>query len=94
MMFQVKFSIHALQRMFERNISEESVVSALNEGEVIVEYPDDKPYPSKLILYFEKDIPLHVVVAVDEENQHHYVVTAYIPDAHLWESGFRKRRSK
>jgi hypothetical protein len=36
--------------MFERNISENEVLSVINKGKTIQDYPDDKPYPSKLVL--------------------------------------------
>jgi len=44
------FSFHALQQMFKRNISVEQVKYAILNGEEIRSYPDDKPYPSKLLL--------------------------------------------
>jgi len=43
----VIFRIHAVQRMFERNISAEDVRKVLSVGAVIEEYPDDTPYPSR-----------------------------------------------
>ncbi|WP_293653943.1 DUF4258 domain-containing protein, partial [Thiolapillus sp.] len=42
----LKFSGHAVSRMFERGIRKEDVVQAVNDGEVIQRYPDDRPYPS------------------------------------------------
>jgi hypothetical protein len=36
--------------MFQRGISMEGVKLALTTGEIIEEYPDDKPYPSRLVL--------------------------------------------
>ncbi len=53
---------HAIQRMFERDISEEDVEDTVKNGDIIEEYLDDKPYPSFLALkFYEK--PLHVVFA-------------------------------
>ncbi len=37
-------SLHAFRRMLERNISDEDVENVIISGEVIKEYPDDKPY--------------------------------------------------
>ena len=90
---KVKISSHALRRIFEREIAEEWVLKALAEGEVIADYPEDRPYPSQLLLHFSGNTPLHVVVAIDEENQYSYIITTYIPDSQLWESDFRTRRA-
>jgi len=44
------FRVHALQRMFERGVTQEDVRHVLATGETIERYPDDQPYPSRLIL--------------------------------------------
>jgi len=78
--------------MFEREISDEEVLKVIQEGEVIEEYPNDEPYPSMLILDFVNDRPIHVVLAVNEEESMGIVVTAYQPDPSLWRDNFRRRR--
>jgi len=57
------FRVHALQRMFERGISEEDVQHVLENGEIIKEYPDDAPFPSRLMFGWRGKRPLHVVAA-------------------------------
>ncbi len=42
-------SRHAMQRMFARGFSMAAVRAVLSEGIVVEDYPDDKPYPSKLL---------------------------------------------
>ena len=54
---------HGFQRMFERYITVTDVESILNDGEIIKEYLDDKPYPSYLLLGIIKNKPVHIVVA-------------------------------
>jgi hypothetical protein len=44
------FRLHAVQRMFQRAISEIDVSAVLATGETIETYPDDTPYPSRLVL--------------------------------------------
>ena len=46
----ISFSRHALQRMFERAISPDEIRKALANGETVADYPEDTPYPSRLIL--------------------------------------------
>lgn len=43
------YRLHAVRRMFERDISEEALKAILQRGVVIQEYANDKPYPSYLV---------------------------------------------
>jgi hypothetical protein len=78
--------------MAERHIEEEEVMAVINDGEVIDRYPDDKPFPSCLMLGRVRGRPLHVVVAVDESGLEKVIVTVYEPDEIRWNSDFRSRR--
>jgi hypothetical protein len=82
-----------MRRMFERAITVEDVTRAIRDGEVIEDYPNDVPYPSRLILYIRPNGPLHVVLATDRTDSTCIVVTAYVPDPALWDNDFRRRRS-
>ena len=53
------FSNHALKAMIERNIGTDDILEAINHGETIASYPDDKPYPSFLFLKFVNSAPIH-----------------------------------
>ena len=85
------FRVHALTRMSGRRISVEDVRTAITHGEVVQTYPDDKPYPSRLLLGWVGTRPLHVVVAEDSEDGILIVVTAYEPDPIQWDSGFKRK---
>lgn len=61
------------------------------EGSVIATYPDDKPYPGKLILGFEGDRPIHIVMAVEPETREYVIVTVYQPDPALWDETYSRR---
>lgn len=87
------FSGHAIRRMFQRGIGRDEVVAVLSGGETIAEYPDDTPYPSRLVLGFTNGKPVHVVVARDAETDTCIVVTVYEPHPDQWEVGFRRRKS-
>lgn len=86
------FSGHAIQRMFERGIVKADVLFVVTSGQVIVEYLDDKPFPSYLILGFVNANPLHVVVSSDTVTQTCHIITIYIPDLKRWENDFRRRK--
>lgn len=89
---RIVFSGHALRRMFERGIGKVDIDTALSLGETIAVYSDDIPYPSRLILAFIEERPLHVLVAQDGQTIC-YIVTCYQPDLALWQDGFRTRRT-
>jgi len=86
------FRKHAIQRMFERRIGEEAVRLTIAEGEVIQEYPDDSPYPSRLILGWYDNRAIHIVAAYNEQNQTDIIITVYEPDPSQWEPGFKRRK--
>ena len=56
------FRVHAVERMFRRGISEEDVRHVLAQGEEIEDYPEDAPYPSRLVLGWRGSRPIHVVM--------------------------------
>lgn len=70
----------------------DEVKSILDEGDIIRDYPDDKPYPSKLILGYIGVRPIHVVLAKDEGSKICIVVTAYEPSKSLWLSDFKTKK--
>jgi hypothetical protein len=80
--------------MFERGISDDDVRHALANGETIEDYPDDTPFPSRLVLVWRGPRPLHVVVATDPQAGEDIVVSVYEPSLDQWGPGFRKRRRR
>ncbi len=90
---QMVFRVHALQRMFQRGVSAEDVHHVLENGETIEDYPDDAPYPSRLMLGHAAGRPLHVVAAENAEEGEIIVITAYEPNLSLWSADFRRRRT-
>ena len=86
------FRVHAIKRMFQRRISKEDIREILATGETIESYPQDMPYPSRLVLGWQGSRPLHVVVADNAETREAIVITAYEPDLGEWEQGFRRRK--
>ena len=90
--FQLVFRVHALQRMFERHIVEPDVRHVLDAGIVIEDYPDDSPYPSRLILGWIGSRPVHIVAAENVERQETIIITVYEPDPTRWDADFRRRQ--
>jgi len=86
------FRVHALSRMFERNISFDEINEIAGGVKVIEEYPKDTPYPSCLILGFTKaNRPIHIVFSINHEERTVIIITIYVPDKHKWKDDFRRR---
>ena len=88
----IRFTRHAFERLFARAVPPDSVIRIVKEGEAIASYPDDVPFPSVLMLGYELDGPLHVVVARDPKTGVCFIVTVYRPELDLWSDDFKTRR--
>ena len=77
--------------MFERGVTQSEVVHAVRFGETIEEYPDDSPYPSRLVLGMQGLRPIHAVVADNKEDRMLVVITVYEPDNDQRTRDFRRR---
>ncbi len=84
------YRVHAVQRMVERGIREEDVARVVSQGKEIESYPDDRPYPSRLLLGWIERRPIHIVAAAAEHDI--IVITVYERDPALWEPGFERRK--
>lgn len=74
-------------------IADSEVGEAVASAGLVEEYPDDRPYPSCLLLgRTGTGRPLHLVAAYDEAGARVLVVTVYQPDPRRWEDYRRRRR--
>ena len=80
--------------MFQRGVSIDDVRSIVFSGEVIEAYPEDTPYASRLILGFSGTRPLHIVAADNNADNETIIITVYEPDPALWNSDFKRRKTK
>jgi len=77
--------------MFERRIGRDDVLAVVEGGRAVEDYPDDKPYPSRLMLGFRGDRPIHVVEA-DNPDDGEIIIIAYEPDPNQWDARFLRRK--
>jgi hypothetical protein len=87
------FRVHAAKRMLQRGIRAVDVEAVVAHGEMIEDYPEDTPFPSRLLLGAPAGQPLHVVAADEPGTGVTYVVTAYYPTPAQWDADFRRRRT-
>lgn len=83
---------HTLIRLAQLGISQDIVLKVILEGEVIKDYPEDKPFPSSLIFKMIESEPYHVVVSFDIESRKAYIITVYEPTLDKFEPDFKTRR--
>lgn len=81
---------HCDIKMHIRNITNTDIYSAIDNGRIIKQYEDDKPFPSCLISGYSGKRPIHIVVGTDGETS--YLITAYEPDADIWNEDFTKKK--
>jgi hypothetical protein len=91
-MTKIFYRAHAVQRMFEREISPIKVRKALEVEDVIEDYSSEMPEPSRLLLGFQGKRPFHVVTSENQEANEVTVITVYLPDANKWKKDSRSRK--
>ncbi len=91
---RIRITDHADEEARADHLTYEEIFFSVLQGEIIKEYPDDKPFPSCLIYgrTFSED-PVHSVWAYNEENRWAVLITAYRPDPDRW-LNWRTRRTK
>jgi hypothetical protein len=79
--------------MLQRGIRLDDVEHTLEHGDEIESYPDDTPFPSRLLLASPGGRALHVVAADEPGSAVTYIITAYHPDPAQWDDGYRRRKT-
>lgn len=93
---KVLYSRHAKFEMEDEKfgiIFDNDIDHAIADGVIIEEYPEDKPFPSVLILG-ETAVcrPIHLVCAYDGNEDTTIIVTAYQPDPEQWYQNRERRK--
>jgi len=82
---RVRISDHADEEAEADQLTFDEIYFSISHGEIIEQYPTDKPYPSCLIYSqtFSED-PVHSVWAYNNQNQWAVLITVYRPDPERW----------
>ena len=89
---KILYSNHSVKQMFSRNITTDEVEYSFLNCEIVMDYPDDKPYPSKLILAFCNNRPIHLVYSYNAQEETYVIITVYEPSTDIWEKDFKTRK--
>lgn len=79
---EYRITRHAQRRCDTREISLTEIKHVILNGEIIENYPNDKPYPSCLILgYVKHHLPLYVLCALGDIV---HIITIHWLDPQKW----------
>lgn len=89
---RLRFTDHADEEAAADRLTVEEIFFSVLHGEVIEDYPSDRPYPSCLIFGMTLGgVAVHSVWAYNKDNRWAVLITVYRPDPGRWVDG-RERR--
>lgn len=82
---RLRITDHADEEAFDDGLTYEEIYFSVMHGEIIEDYPNDKPYSSCLIMgkSFSGE-PIHTVWAYNPVNLWTVLITVYRPDPVRW----------
>ena len=91
---EVRISEHGYDELAQDGILAREVISGVNEGQVVEDYPEYPKGPCVLVLQRDRaGKPVHVVWGIPKDQESPaVVVTAYRPDLKRWTPDFMHRR--
>ena len=91
---RIRITDHADEEAQADHLAFDEIFFSVFQGEIIEDYPDDRPYPSCLI-YGDTfaSTAVHSVWAYNQDNQWGVLITVYRPDPERW-INCRVRRPK
>lgn len=90
---RINITRHASKAANDDGLGLQDILLSLTTGSVINHYPEDKPYPSCLILsWVDAATPIHSVWAYNAGMRSAVLITVYRPDPKQWTDW--KRRTK
>jgi hypothetical protein len=91
---RVRISDHADEEAEADHLTIDEIYFSVRHGEIIEDYPSDKPYPSCLIFGETfSGAPVHSVWAYNTEVQWAVLITVYRPDPDRW-TNWRERKKR
>ena len=91
---QYRITDHADEEAQADRLRFEEIFYSVYHGEIIEEYPTDRPYPSCLIYGANPaGEPIHSVWAYNQENRWVVLITVYRPDETRWINWKKRRKS-
>ncbi len=91
---RIRITDHADEEAENDGLTFEEIYYSVLHGEIIEDYPRDKPYPSCLVLGRTfAGVPVHSVWAYNDVSKWVVLITVYCPDPDRWVD-WRERKRK
>ena len=87
------WTYHVNMRLQHRSIARQAILNAVDTFEVIEAYPEDKYFPSYLVLANDSGEMFHILFAIDMDGENVRIVTAYRPSPNEWDNDGKTRRT-
>ena len=87
------WTYHVNMRLQRRSIARQAILNAVDTFEVIEAYPEDKYFPSYLMLAKDSGEVFHILFATDVDEENVRIVTAYRPSPDEWDNDGKTRRT-
>jgi hypothetical protein len=92
---RIRITDHAVEEAHADDLSLDEVSFSVLHGEIIEDYPSDRPYPSCLILGRTKGgVAVHSVWAYNKETRWAVLITVYRPDPERWVDWRQRRKPR
>jgi hypothetical protein len=80
---EYEISLHAEKERYAEDVTLHDLETAIYNGEILEDYPDDPKGPSCLILGYSQNRPIHIVCGYTAANWIR-IITVYIPRLPKW----------
>jgi len=92
---RLRITDHAEEAAVDDHLAWDDIYYSVDSGEIIEDYPSDKPYPSCLVFgKSAKGEPIHSVWAYNPATQWCVIITVYRPAADLWIDWRTRRKTR
>lgn len=89
----VRITDHADEEAVDDDLTFDEIYYSVTQGEIIEDYPTDRPFPSCLIMGRNSSgQAIHSVWAHNPKNQWAVLITVYRPDPAKWMDGKIRRK--
>ena len=92
---RIRITDHADDEAQNDHLLFADILISVQRGEIIKQYPEDKPYPSCLI--FGRNVkgePVHSVWGYNADTEASVLITVYRPDSTIWMEDWKTRRKR
>jgi len=90
---KIAWSLHAVKKLRAEGLRKKDVEESLKECIILEDYDmEGRPLPGCLLLGFIESVPVHAVIAIDEDFDRIFIITVYKPSPERWQNDWKTRK--